>query len=73
MNKVDAHNGMRVVFGHADGVQTLGRIVKLMATRAKVEAIEERIGRPAGVRWNVPYHQMRSADDKQAPATSEVE
>lgn len=70
MNKADAHNGMRVVFGHADGDQTLGRIVRLKPTRAMVESLQERAGRAAGVRWNVPYHLMRAADDQQAPATS---
>lgn len=68
MKRDEAHVGMRVAFGRTDAEQSLGRIVKINPARAKVEAMEDRDGRPAGTIWNVPYHLMETADE-QAPAT----
>lgn len=53
--------GMRVLFGRPNGVQTLGKIVKMNPTKAKVETLEERgTGRGSGVGavWTVPYSLM---------------
>ena len=73
MEREQAHIGLLVVFGKPGEEQTLGQIVVVNPTRAKVETLEARAGRPAGTRFNVPYSLMRPADDQQAPTTEEVE
>jgi hypothetical protein len=69
MNKQQAHVGMLVVFGRADGQQTRGRIVMLNPTRARVVSLEVRADHPSGTLFNVPYFLMGSAENDQAPAT----
>ncbi len=69
MNKQDAHVGMVVLFGRAEGEQTRGRIVMLNPTRARVESLEVRADQPSGTLFNVPYSLMSSVEDDQAPAT----
>lgn len=60
MKREDVHVGMRVIFGQPDGERTLGKIVKLSATRAKVISLEPRRDRQAGSLWNVPYFLLES-------------
>lgn len=72
MKREQAHVGMRVVFGISEHEQTLARIVVVNPVRAKVETLEPRAGRPAGTRFNVPFHLMRPADGEQAPAMKDV-
>lgn len=69
MEREQAHVGMRVVFGHPDGEQTLGTIIVVNPARAKIETLESRAGRPVGTRFNVPYELIQPAEEKQAPAT----
>ncbi len=55
--------GMMVRFGRPNGEQTLGKIVKLNPTKAKVETVEHRGSKsPAGAVWTVPYSLMTAAD-----------
>lgn len=72
MKREQAHVGMLVVIGKPGEEQTLGKIVVVNPTRAKVETLEARAGRPAGMRFNVPYHLIRPAENQQPPATGEV-
>lgn len=69
MRREYAHVGMQVVFGRPDIEQTLGRIIVVNPTRAKVETLQARAGRPVGTRFNVPYELMQPADDTEAPAS----
>ena len=56
----ECHRGMKVLFGRANGAKTLGEIIKLNPTKAKVKTIEARGSGPAGVIWNVPVlHALR--------------
>jgi len=73
MEREQAYVGMRVVFGMPGEKQTLAKIIVVNPARAKVETMEPRAGRPAGTRFNVPFHLMRPADGEQAPAAKEVE
>lgn len=72
MKREQAHVGMLVVFGMPDEEQTIAKIVVVNPVRAKVEALEPRAGRPAGTRFNVPFHLMRPAEDQPKPAMEEV-
>lgn len=72
MKREQAHVGILVVFGMPDEEQTIAKIVVVNPARAKVEALEPRAGRPAGTRFNVPYHLIRPAEEHEAPATGEV-
>jgi hypothetical protein len=63
MKREQAHVGMLVVFGMPDEEQTIAKIVVVNPARAKVEALEPRAGRPAGTRFNVPFHLMRPAEE----------
>lgn len=69
MDREHAHVGLLVVFGMPGEEQTLGRIVVVNATRAKIETLESRAGRPVGTRFNVPYALMLPVKEQQAPAT----
>jgi hypothetical protein len=62
MYKLDCRVGMRVRFGHSGGEQTLGTIVKLNPTKAKIQSDEPRRGFKAGTIWGVPYDIINSAE-----------
>lgn len=60
-----AHVGMKVVFGRGNGEKTLGEIVKVNPTKAKVKTLESRgsgRGSDVGSVWTVPYSLMSPAD-----------
>ena len=66
----EAKVGMKVVFGRGNGEQTLGEIVKVNPTKAKVKTLENRgngRGSVVGAVWTVPYSLMRPADATQTP------
>lgn len=57
----DAHVGMKVMFGRPNGEQTLGEIIKINPSKAKVRTLESRgngRGSDAGAVWTVPYSLM---------------
>lgn len=57
----DAHVGMKVMFGRPNGEQTLGEIIKINPTKAKVRTLESRgngRGSDVGAVWTVPYSLM---------------
>lgn len=65
-----AHVGMKVVFGRGNGEHTLGEIVKVNPTKAKVKTLENRgngRGSDVGSVWTVPYSLMRPADASAVP------
>jgi len=56
--------GDRVYFGRPNGEQTLGRVIKVNRTRAKIEQLEARGTqrvRATGT-WNVPFSLLRLAN-----------
>lgn len=56
-----AQVGMKVVFGRGNGEKTLGEIVKVNPTKAKVKILEARgngRGSEVGSVWTVPYSLM---------------
>jgi hypothetical protein len=58
----EARVGMKVMFGRSNGEQTLGEIVKINPTKAKVKTLESRgsgRGSMAGAVWGVPYSLMK--------------
>lgn len=60
----EAKVGMKVLFGRGNGEQTLGEIVKVNPTRAKVKTLETRgngRGSMVGAVWTVPYSLMNPA------------
>ena len=62
----------KVYFGRTNGEKTLGEIVKLNPTKAKVKTLEDRgngRGSVTGSVWNVPYSMLTSADANTAPGT----
>lgn len=59
-----AQVGMKVVFGRGNGEKTLGEIVKVNPTKAKVKTLETRgngRGSDVGSVWTVPYSLMTPA------------
>lgn len=61
----EAKIGMKVRFGRGNGQWTLGEIVKINPTNAKVKTLESRgngRGSEAGAVWGVPYSMMLPAD-----------
>jgi hypothetical protein len=57
----DCKVGMRVFFGRNNGEKTLGEVVKINPTRAKVKSLESRgngRGSDVGSLWTVPYSLM---------------
>lgn len=66
----EAHVGMKVVFGRGNGEQTLGEIIKVNPSKAKVKTLESRgngRGSMVGAVWTVPYSLMKPADGQTAP------
>lgn len=65
MEKSDCKIGMQVYFGRENGQKTLGKIIKLNPTKAKVETLEARgidgRSKPGSV-WSVPYVILKPAD-----------
>lgn len=56
--------GMKVMFGRPNGEQTLGEVVKINPTKAKVKALASRgngRGSDVGTIWTVPYSLMTPA------------
>lgn len=71
----EAHVGMKVVFGRGNGEHTLGEIVKVNPTKAKVKTLESRgngRGSDVGSVWSVPYSLMRPADGTQVFQTPNI-
>jgi hypothetical protein len=68
MNIRDCKVGDKVHFGRANGEKTLGEVIKMNPTKAKVRTLEERgRGRSSGrvgVIWSVPYSMMTPAGPK---------
>jgi hypothetical protein len=65
--------GMQVYFGRSHGEKTLGKIIKLNPTKAKVETLEGRgngRGGIAGSVWSVPYSMMEPAGEATAVAAA---
>ena len=65
-----ARIGMQVYFGRSQGEKTLGKIIKLNPTKAKVETLEGRgngRGGMAGSVWSVPYSMMEPAGGQAGP------
>jgi hypothetical protein len=57
----DVKVGMKVMFGRPNGEQTLGEIIKINPTKAKVKALASRgngRGSDVGTIWTVPYSLM---------------
>lgn len=57
--------GMKVYFGRSNGEKTLGEVVKLNPTKAKVRTLESRgngRGSVVGAEWGVPYSMMTPAE-----------
>jgi len=72
-SRSDFKVGQKVYFGRRNGEKTLGEILKLNPTKAKVKTLEARgvlRERDAGVIWTVPYGLMTPADP--TPASVEV-
>ena len=66
MQKSECNVGTRVYFGRENGQKTLGEIVKLNPTKAKVKILEARglDGRSQpGSHWGVPYSMLTPADE----------
>jgi len=64
MLKSECRIGTKVYFGRENGERTLGEIVKLNPTKAKVKALEQRSngrGSTAGAVWGVPYSMLTLA------------
>jgi len=66
MLREQARVGMKVIFGRNNGEKTLGEIIKINPTKAKVKALEERgngRGSAVGTTWVVPYSLLTPADN----------
>lgn len=60
--------GQKVYFGRPSGEKTLGEIVKLNPTRAKVKTLTGRGShRQSGTVWSVPYSLLSPAEPAQSP------
>lgn len=71
MLRETARIGMKVRFGRSNGEKTLGEIVKLNGTKAKVKTLEDRGHSErhfVGQEWGVPYTLMEP--DGATPAAS---
>lgn len=69
-SRQDFTKNQKVYFGRGRGEQTLGKILKLNPTKAKVETLESRgngRGSHVGSVWTVPYSLMRPADTDAKP------
>lgn len=56
---------MQVRFGRDNGEKTVGTVIKMNPTKAKVQILEQRgngRGSVPGATWNVPYSLMEPAD-----------
>lgn len=65
MLKEACRKGMKVYFGRSQGEKTLGEVVKLNPTKAKVRTLESRgngRGSVVGTEWGVPYSMMTPAE-----------
>jgi hypothetical protein len=69
-SRQDFRVGQKVYFGRERGEQTLGKIIKLNPTRAKIEILERRgngRGSAPGSKWVVHYESLRPADTDAKP------
>jgi len=69
-SRQDFKLGQKVYFGREHGEQTLGKIIKLNPTRAKIEILERRgngRGSAPGSKWVVHYEALRPADTDAKP------
>ena len=65
--------GQKVFFGRPNGEKTLGEIVKLNPSKAKVRTLEGRGSNSvAGVVWGVPYTLLKPAEGAEATPTPVV-
>ena len=72
----EARIGMKVFFGRGNGEKTLGEIVKINPTKAKVKTLQNRgngRGSDVGSVWTVPYSLMNPADATQTPQADPIE
>jgi hypothetical protein len=59
--------GQKVHFGRPNGEKTLGEIIKLNPSKARIRTLEDRGSRSvAGVIWTVPYSLIKPADGAEA-------
>lgn len=71
MNIANFRVGQKVYFGRPNGEKTLGEIVKLNPSKAKVRTLESRGSRStAGVVWGVPYSLIKPADGDAQPTST---
>jgi hypothetical protein len=64
MQRSECQIGTKVYFGRENGQRTLGEIVKLNPTKAKVKILEARgSSSQAGSLWGVPYSMLTPADE----------
>lgn len=72
MDRLQVRVGMRVVFRSLDGEATVGLVLAVRRSRAKVQAIQPRAGFPSGTLFNVPFHLIESEEaPPSAPAPRE--
>ena len=61
--------GQKVYFGRPSGEKTLGVVVKLNPSKAKIRTLEGRGSKSvAGVEWGVPYSMITPAGDDASAA-----
>jgi hypothetical protein len=73
MERHEARFDMIVVFGRHHGEKTLGQIVKLNPSKARVKTLEQRGSvrvKDEGQIWGVPYSLMRPATPEEIKAAS---
>lgn len=59
--------GQKVHFGRPNGEKTLGEIIKLNPSKARIRTLEDRGSRSvAGVVWTVPYSLIKPAEGAEA-------
>jgi len=63
MLRDQARVGMRVYFGRPNGQKTLGEILRVNPSKAKVRVLEQRGTHSISAEWSVPYSLMTPATD----------
>ena len=75
MLRESVYVGMKVYFGRHSGEKTLGEVVKINPTKAKVKSLEDRGHSEryfVGQEWGVPYSLMEPANDAKSVAVVPV-